>query len=118
MKTRSPLVVTCCLALTLALAGLAACSKPRAKDPRLDETNHFKLNWPLTATTLDAAVAEVEAKLGPALKRADGTLEWTAQTDETHCARIQLKDEGGKLSASSERLMAAHPDFATCISGK
>jgi len=120
MKITALCVPTLCLASFLAVAGLAACTdaKPLKKDTRLDETGHFTLNWPLKATSLEGAVAEVETGIGPGLKRADGMIEWTAQVDATHCARIQLKNDGANLSANSERLMQAHPDFDACISGK
>jgi hypothetical protein len=120
MKTHLPQLSTLCLAVVLALGGLTACqkAKPIEKDPRLSEVGHFSVNWPLKATTLEAAVAEVEAGIGPGQKRPDGTVEWTAQTDATHCARIQLKNEGGKLEATKEKLLDRHPDFATCIARK
>lgn len=120
MKTPALRLLTLCLASSLAVSGLAACqkAKPVEKDPRLDEVGHFDVNWPPKATTLEGAVAEVEAKIGPGLKRSGGMVEWTAQLDETHCARIQLKNEDGKLSASKERLLDRHPDFKTCIAGK
>lgn len=119
MKTTHSRLLTLCFTCALAAGGLAGCQKkPVEKDRRLNEVGHFKVEWPPMATTLDAAVAEVEARIGPGLKRAGGTVEWTAQVDETHCARIQLKTEGGKLSASKERLLDRHPDFAACIAGK
>ncbi|GMU61764.1 MAG: hypothetical protein AMXMBFR34_35270 [Myxococcaceae bacterium] len=119
MKTRHSRLLTLCLVSSLALGALAACQKdkPVEKDRRLNEVGRFDLNWPPTATTLEGAVAEVEAKIGPGLKRSGGMVEWTARVDDTHCARIQLKDEGGKLSATSERLLERHPDFAACIAG-
>lgn len=107
-------------AAVFAVASLTACQKARPieKDPRISEVGHFNVNWPLKATTLESAIAEVEAGIGPGHKRADGMVEWTAQTDATHCARIQLKNEGGQLSATKEKLLERHPDFATCVAGK
>jgi len=116
MKTRA----TAYLASFVALVVLAACdeAKPFKKDPRIDEVGHFAVDWPPKATSLEGAVAEMEASIGPGFKRANGMVEWTAQTDATHCARIQLKNDGANLSANKEKLLPAHPDFQACISGK
>ncbi len=118
MKAHALRFVLLSFALVATIAAFSACKKAIAKDPRLDETGHFNGNWPPKATTLAAAVAEVEANIGPGMKRPSGLVEWTAQVDAEHCGRIRLKDEGGKLVADSERLKEAHPDFAACMSGK
>lgn len=120
MKTPASRLLLLCLASSLAVGAFAACQKPEplAKDPRLGETGQFNINWPLKATTLEGAVAEVEASIGPGKTRAGGLVEWTAQVDATHCARIQLKNDGKELFANKEKLMEAHPDFAACIAAK
>jgi hypothetical protein len=122
------------LAMCLALATLAltACQKkeddgtPAASggaatikaDSRVDaEMGRLNVgNWPPQAETLDAAAKDIEGKIGPGEKMPDGSLVWAGQSakEPEKCMRITLKDVGGKLDASSEKLKSAHPEFAAC----
>jgi len=101
----------------------AAPAAPAKRDARLNDLGRLKGNWPPAADNLSAAIAEVEANLGPGTKQPDGSLVWAAMVDAANaaeigegCNRITLKDDGGKLGATKATLRPGHPDFGACAS--
>jgi hypothetical protein len=101
----------------------AATAAPAKRDPRLNDLGRLKGNWPPEADNLSAAIAEVEANVGPGTKQPDGSLIWAAMVDAANaaeigegCNRITLKDDGGKLKATKETLKRGHPEFGACAS--
>ncbi|NVB81478.1 MAG: hypothetical protein HOV81_23990 [Kofleriaceae bacterium] len=101
----------------------AATATPAKRDARLNALGRLSVNWPPAADNLSAAIAAVEANIGPGTKQPNGSLVWAAMVDAENaaeigegCNRITLEDEGGKLRATKETLKPAHPDFGACAS--
>lgn len=101
----------------------AATAAPAKRDARLNDMGRFKGNWPPEADKLPAAIAEVEASIGPGTKQPDGSMVWAAMVDAENaaeigegCNRITLKEEDSKLKATKETLKPAHPDYSACAS--